>query len=149
MKTKDSEIGRMEALARNISQAVALISQHMENIRQDNDSDLPTDPNATRGAGGLTLEGEAPRASGHVYIYAHIMTVKNPLRPRRFGLSDLNFLESRSYIHIYIYIYNILGSSARFARAEAYALIIWEYITGLYYRIILLNRIIFRDSITR
>ena len=35
-----------------------------------------------------------------------------------------------------------IGSSARFARAEAYGMIVWDYITGSYYRIIL------RDNIT-
>ena len=39
-------------------------------------------------------------------------------------------------IYIYIYIY-ILGSSARFARAEAYESLLWDYIMGPYYGIIL------------
>ena len=38
-------------------------------------------------------------------------------------------------IYIYIYIY-ILGSNARFARADAYGTILWDDITGLYYGII-------------
>ena len=44
------------------------------------------------------------------------------------------------YTHIYIYIYTV-GSSARFARAEAYRIILWDYITGLYYGIILRDHI--------
>ena len=45
--------------------------------------------------------------------------------------------------HIFVYIYiHILGSSARFARAEAYGIISWDYIMGLYYGIIS------RDNIT-
>ena len=40
-------------------------------------------------------------------------------------------------IHIYI-----LRSSARFARAEAYRIILWDFIMGLYYGMI------FRDDIT-
>ena len=45
--------------------------------------------------------------------------------------------------HIYIYI---LESSARFARAMAYGIILRDYILGLYHRIIL--RITLRDNIT-
>ena len=45
------------------------------------------------------------------------------------------------FTYIYIYI-QILGSSARFARAEAYEIISWDYITGLY------NGITLRDNIT-
>ena len=45
---------------------------------------------------------------------------------------------------VYVYIY-ILGSNARFARAEAYEIISWDDIMGLYYGIIL--RIILRDRI--
>ena len=42
------------------------------------------------------------------------------------------------YIYIYMYIYTyILGSSARFARAEAYGFISWDYMMGSYYGIIL------------
>ena len=48
----DSEIGRMEAPARNISQAEAPISQHMENTKKYNGSDLPTRPPTPQGGGG-------------------------------------------------------------------------------------------------
>ena len=44
------------------------------------------------------------------------------------------------YTHIYVYIH-ILGSSARVARAEAYGIISWDYIMGLYYGNILRNNI--------
>ena len=44
------------------------------------------------------------------------------------------------YTYIYIYIY-ILESSARFARAMAYGIILQDYIKGLHYRIILWDNI--------
>ena len=76
----------MEAPARNLSQAEAPISQHLENIQKYNDSDLPTHPPHHRGGRGegLTLGGgEGPRASDHIYIHMYIYI----------------------YIHIHAYIY--------------------------------------------
>ena len=71
METNDSEIGRMEAPARNISQAEAPISQHMENIRKYNGSDLP--PTRHRGGRGGANPwvggGEGLRSYIYVYIY--------------------------------------------------------------------------------
>ena len=62
------------------------------------------------------------------------------------------------YIYIYIYIYicaYALGSSARFARAEAYRIISCDYVMGIYYGIISRDNImgsyygiILRDDIT-
>ena len=52
-----------------------------------------------------------------------------------------------SFVVVLIYIYNyfffvyILGSSARFARAEAYGIISWDYITELYFGIIIRDNI--------
>ena len=43
-------------------------------------------------------------------------------------------------MNIYIYIY-ILDSSARFARAMAYGIILRDYVTGLYHGIILRDKI--------
>ena len=58
------------------------------------------------------------------------------------------------YVHVYIYIY-ILGSSARFARADAYGIRLWDYITGFSHAIILRDNIkelyygtMLRDCIT-
>ena len=45
------------------------------------------------------------------------------------------------YISYHAYIY-ILGSSARFARKEVYGMILWDYVSALYYGMIL------RDNIT-
>ena len=68
-----------------------------------------------------------------IYIlYIHIYTC----------LSSLSLSLSLS---IYIYIY-LPGSSARFARAEDYGIILWDYITGVCYGII--SWIILRDNIT-
>ena len=85
METKDSEIGRMEALARNISQAEAPISQHMENTKKYNGSDLPTPPPHHRGrAGGQPLGGEGARASDHTYMGM----ASNPERRRAPWITD-------------------------------------------------------------
>ena len=75
-KTNDSEVGRMEAPARNASQAEAQISQHIENIKKYNDSDLPpAHPTQQAGAG----EGPYPWGGGgppiiyiYIYIFIHI-----------------------------------------------------------------------------
>ena len=49
-------------------------------------------------------------------------------------------------LHIYIHIHIcVLGSGARFARAEAYGIKLGDYIMGLHYGIV--SRIILRDNI--
>ena len=57
-------------------------------------------------------------------IYTHIYT----------------YIRTYVCVQVYIYIY-ILGSSARFARAEAYEIIPWDYIMGLYYGIRLRDKV--------
>ena len=76
----DSEIGRMEDPARKVSQAEAPISQHMENIRKCNDSDLPASPRTPQGVRGraFPLGGERG-ASDHIYIQ-HIYRERIPPR---------------------------------------------------------------------
>ena len=68
MKTNDSEIERMEALARKVSQAEAPIPQHIENIRNYNDPDLPTTTPHHRVGRGVAIGGGG-WASHHIYIY--------------------------------------------------------------------------------
>ena len=95
MKTNNSEIGRMEAPARDMSQAEAPILQHMENIRKYNDSDLPTNPPDHRGGrGGLTHGGGGVGLRSYIYIYIQY------IRPFIFARVAI-------YVYIYIYIYPI------------------------------------------
>ena len=65
------------------------------------------------------------------------------------------YMDIYTYIYTYLYTYiyilyintrmdvnlYILGSGARLARAEAYRIILWDYITGLFYENILQDNI--------
>ena len=64
MKTNNSQIGRVEAPARDMSQAGAPIPQHMENIRKYNDSDLRTILPHRRGGRGRALPWRGGGAAG-------------------------------------------------------------------------------------
>ena len=92
-------------------QAPGVVQRLPDNPGSQGDQGDPIYPRHAFGAK-ITPEGLCVKQRLDVYIHAYI------------------------YINTYIYIY-ILVSSARFARAMAYGIILRHYIMGLYYGIIL------------
>ena len=60
----------------------------------------------------------------YIYIYIYMLYVHIYI-----CIYHMFTLENNDTIHIHVLYIYVLGSSARFARAEAYGIILWDYIT--------------------